>query len=181
MLSAPEKKEKDQFFRDLDRIEDLDNDDGDVTNMTLPDLSPARSSSKPSMASPIEGTADLTSTTRRKRKQADVGLDQEEAPHPRLARASTLPEQEPQPKVPPRRPRLARSHTVPEKRPVESKAHELTFTDLSNLEKRLKGTEWPKLRPLPKSCKVADIPVDKQIFQGLVFCRLFSSFRSLNH
>ncbi len=182
MLSAQEKQEKEHFFHDLDRLEDLDGDgEEEDTGSTLPGSLPAMTSSNPSTnigpapATEMTGLA-RTESRKRKRSQPASGPEQKAAaPPPHLDRASTLPEQEPAQKALPK-PRLARAATLPEDSPSNLKAPKLTktSTDLSNLEARLTGKERPKLRPLPKTKSwkpLADIPVEKQVFQGLVFCR----------
>ncbi|KAJ9607850.1 hypothetical protein H2200_007929 [Cladophialophora chaetospira] len=174
MLSEEERKEKEDFFTELDRLEDLDSNDEEVASMSAPESSPKRPSSKMKGLA-AEGMVDLERGESRKRKPSrDVPQSKQRASQPpRLPRASTLPEQESE-LQPPVKPRLARATTLPEQSPTKTKPTKLkrTFTDLSNLEARLKGTELPKLRPLRKGKNwkpLADIPPGRQIFRGLVF------------
>ena len=182
MLSAEEKKEKEDFFRDLDHLEDLDDDGEEQADINAPESPPKRRSNKvntnmPGSSPVTKGAVDLKRTRSRKRKPSrEVPQSRQRASqHPRLTRASTLPEQDSEQKAQ-GIPRLARAMTLPEKGLTKPKSSYLsrTFTDLSNLEARLKGTELPKLRALPKGKiwkPLADIPTGKQIFQGLVFCK----------
>ena len=106
----------------------------------------------------------------------------EEAPQPKqrsakhppsLTRTSSLPR--PKSKhLATTKPSLSRAATIPGGS-TKSKAPqpEVDFTNLSNFDDRLNGMGKPKLRPLPKGklSKLADFPIEKQIFRGLVFCK----------
>ena len=183
MLSAEEKKEKLEFFRDLNRLLVVDDEDdgqggfssGKVLSKSIPNEPKIK---VPGSDPPL--TREVTNMERfptRKRKPTEDVLQSEKraAPHPRLGRTSSLPEQGLKQKTP-LNPSLARSATLPEQGSMKSKALQSgkPFTDLSNLEARINGTERPKLRPLKKGKtwkKPAEIEPEQQIFRGLVFCK----------
>ncbi|ETI22334.1 hypothetical protein G647_06408 [Cladophialophora carrionii CBS 160.54] len=179
MLSAEEKKEKEQFFLDLDRLGDLDEDEQEEMILGDSEPPPMRCLTKPAASiprailAPSEEVIDERTPLSRKRKQPVEAAqsDQRAARQPRLARSSTLPEQKPDQKGP-LIPRLERAATVPERGPIKgghSKSR-TNFTDLSNVQARLKGEGQPKLKKLPKfAAKPKPIDPDKQIFKGLVF------------
>ena len=177
MLSAEEKKEKNQFFRDLDRL--LDADEKEDTAAMTPQPSskhipenPNVQGSDPYPALTKEATDMQTSRKRKPSKEAPQP-EPRAAPHSHLTRTSSLPGPKLQPeersKV-----SLARAATLPEYDSKQPKPLHPgnTFTNLSNLEARLEGKERPKLRPLKgkKWKKRADVELDKQIFRGFVFC-----------
>ncbi|KIW67262.1 hypothetical protein PV04_06527 [Phialophora macrospora] len=179
MLSAEEKKEKDQFFRDLDRLEALDEDEQEEMTLGFPESRPVKSLNKPiasiprATPAPSEEVIDEKTPLGRKRKPSQDAAqpDQQAARQPPLARSSTLPEQQPNEQGPPI-PRLGRAATVPERGSIEARHPKLRtkFTDLSNVTERLKGEGRPKLKPLPKfAAKTKPIDPDRQIFKGLVF------------
>ncbi|EXJ58697.1 hypothetical protein A1O7_06126 [Cladophialophora yegresii CBS 114405] len=179
MLSAQEKKEKEQFFRDLDRLGDLDEDTQEevtlsvpVPPLTDPQTKPAVSMPRATLA-PSKAVIEEKTPLSQKRKQSEDAAqpDQRAVRQPRLARSSTLPEQQPAQKGRPI-PRLERAATVPEKGSTKAKHPKLrtNFTDLSNVQARLKGEGRPKLKQLPKfAAKMKPVDPDKQIFKGLVF------------
>jgi hypothetical protein len=181
MLSAEEKKEKEEFFRDLDRLDDLDEDEQEEMTLSSLEPPPPKPLNKPvasiprATLAPSEELVEERTPLRRKRKPSQDAalLEQRAARQPPLARSSTLPEQKPGKQGPPI-PRLERAATVPEGGLTKTEHPKLrtNFTDLSNVKSRLNGEGRPKLKPLPKfAANPRPIDPDKQIFKGLVFCR----------
>lgn len=163
MLSAQEKKEKEQFFRDLDRLTAFgrENEAEIKPDLSFSDIVPKKATdplnAKSSKTIPTL-TAEVNEQTAHRRKRAssqDFSVPATRSdPPPRLDRAATLPEHSPGKPIP---------------RPKRMKED---FTDLSNLKARMKGEGYPKLKRLPKwAANRKPIPVDKQIFDGLVFCK----------
>lgn len=159
MAALQEKEEKDRFFRDLYRLDGLaeDGNDSDEVQVisspkqvkkTVPNpLRTIRQTNRPS------GVVDEEHDRKRRRPVLD---------HPKSAQqraVSTI--------------HKSRSSSVPIEsspkfEPPKLKRH---MTDLSNLDRRIRGLESFKLKPLAPSLKKSMVPIPegKQIFKGFVF------------
>lgn len=166
MLSAAEKKEKEQFFRELDCLNAFGGDDEVDTKSELRfrDIAPKKATlqlnaklTKPAPAPTAEADEQKVPHRKRASSQDDSVPAAKSDPPPRLDRAATTPEHSPRKPMP------------------RAKRMKEGFTDLSNLKARMKGEGYPKLKRLPKwAANRRPIPLDKQIFDGLVFCKFFS-------
>ncbi|KIX95628.1 uncharacterized protein Z520_08748 [Fonsecaea multimorphosa CBS 102226] len=153
MLSSEEKKEKDRFFKDLYRLDSLD-DGESKTGPNLPERNPQRSFSMRSLKlHQTDPTPKMIDSDRHRRKrklsQTIPGLEQN-------SRLQSLPPGASSPAPNPSK----------KKKPSQVKRN---VTDLSNVAARMNGSGFPRLKPLPKRVKMKSIPGDEQIFKGLVF------------
>ncbi|KIW32120.1 uncharacterized protein PV07_03690 [Cladophialophora immunda] len=153
MLSSEEKKEKDQFFKDLYHLDSLDDGESEAGPILLgqpPKRSPPEHSARTPKIDPSMKMIDMD------RRQEKRKLSQ------------TAPQPEPKSELQPPRPRASSSAPIPTKKKKPPRAKR-NVTDLSNIEARMNGSGLPRLKPLPKRVKMGSIPPDRQIFKGLVF------------
>jgi hypothetical protein len=167
------KKEKAKFFRDLEALDDVSEDEHE--SAVSPEKSrPARSTinTKIAPAKPESKPAVKDDAVKpRKRKASQETLNKCQAsisskPIPKLLRAATLPETSTTRSKPPT---LKKTMTAPA--PSLRYAH----TTQLNLEARLNGNDKLKLRRiktkwLEKQCKRK--PTQEQLLEGIVFCML---------
>ncbi|KAH0844883.1 hypothetical protein AYO21_05788 [Fonsecaea monophora] len=151
MLSSEEKKEKDQFFKDLYRLDSLD-DEESVKKPNVseqPHLRPPLAQKAKAQGAEPTSKINVSERQLRKRKlsQTSLNLEQRSARQPSPPKAHAAP-------------------NLPQKNPSRTNRN---VTDLSNLEARMKGLGLPKLKPLPKRTTMGYMPLNRQIFKGLVF------------
>lgn len=148
MLSTQEKKDKDQFFQDLYRLDHLDdNDDDDVIETECPTKTP-KHSARPPVKKSVQPDPAYKGVTENQLQRKRRSCEQDTKP------ATTTSDSR-------------KRHSSLDRAPSKEKDEKRTgsrenVTDLSNLKLRkqqLKGRL--KLKP---------VPLDQQMFRGCVFC-----------